>query len=94
MAEEFVGGKPEDHRAVVARINPATHADRRDPPILILHGDADPLVAFGQSELLYDALKAAGAEVTFGVVKGGGHLFVGPEIDRTVDAFFDRHLSR
>ena len=93
MAEDFVGGKPEDRRDLVAKVNPATHADRRDPPILILHGDADPLVAFNQSELLYQALKAVGAEVTFGVVKGGGHLFVGPEIDRAVDAFFDQHLK-
>jgi len=93
MAEDFVGGKLEDHRDVVAKINPATHADPTDPPILILQGDADPLVAFKQSELLYDALKAAGVEVTFGVVKGGAHVFVGPEVNRIVDDFFDRHLK-
>ena len=93
MAEDFVGGKLEDRRELVAKVNPATHADRTDPPMLILQGDADPLIAFKQSELLYDALKAAGAEVTLGVVKGGSHLFVGPEIDRTVDAFFDKHLK-
>ena len=94
MAEDFVGGKLEERRELVAKVNPATHADRSDPPMLILHGDADPLVAIIQSELLYQVLKAAGVEVTFGVAKGGSHLFVGPEIDRTVDAFFDQHLKR
>jgi acetyl esterase/lipase len=93
MVEDFVGVNPEERRGLVAKVNPATHADRDDPPMLILHGDADPLVAFKQSEILYQALMAAGAEVTFGVAKGGGHLFVGPEIDRTVDAFFDKHLK-
>jgi acetyl esterase/lipase len=93
MAEDFVGGKLEDQREVVAKVNPATHVDAADPPMLILHGDADPLVAFEQSELLYQALKAAGVEVTLGVAKGGGHLFVGPEIDRAMDAFFDKHLK-
>ncbi len=94
MAEDFVGGKLEDRRDVVAKVNPATHADPGDPPLLILHGDADPLIALKQSELLYQALKAAGVEVTVGVAKGGGHLFVGAEIDRTVDAFFDQHLLK
>jgi len=93
MAEDFVGGKLEDRRDVVAKVNPATHVDPGDPPLLILHGDADPLIALKQSELLYQALKDAGVEVTLGVAKGGSHLFVGPEIDRTVDAFFDRHLK-
>jgi acetyl esterase/lipase len=93
MGEDFVGGKLEERRELVAKVNPATHADAGDPPILILHGDADPLVALKQSELLYQALKTAGVEVTFGVAKGGSHLFIGPEIDRTVDAFFDRHLK-
>jgi acetyl esterase/lipase len=94
MVEDFVGGKLEERRDLVAKVNPATHADPGDPPILILHGDADPLIAFKQSELLYQALMAAGVEVTLGVAKGGSHLFVGSEIDRTVDAFFDLHLKR
>jgi acetyl esterase/lipase len=93
MAEDFLGGKLEERRDLAAKANPATHADAGDPPMLILHGDADPLIAFNQSELLYQALKAAGVEVTLAVAKGGGHLFVGREIDRTVDDFFDQQLK-
>ena len=43
-------------------------------------------------ELLRDALKKAGVEVIFHVVKGAGHGFGGPEIDGRVDDFFDRHF--
>lgn len=42
-------------------------------PMLILHGDADPLVPFSQSVELYDAMKAAGKEVDFFLIKGAGH---------------------
>jgi acetyl esterase/lipase len=93
MTEDILGGKPETRRELAAKLNPASHVDSADPPMLILHGDADPLIAFKQSELLYQALKAAGVEVTLGVAKGGGHLFVGPEIDQAVDDFFDKHLK-
>lgn len=53
----------------------------------------------GQSKLLYDALHAAGVEVTLHLVQGVGHGFQNAtakqraEIDRLVDAFFDRHLK-
>ena len=92
--ETFLGGKLEDKRALAAQANPITHADRSDPPFLIMHGDADPLVALRQSRLLYEVLKATGSEVIFCVVKGGSHVFAGPDIDRTVDAFFDKHLKK
>ena len=39
------------------------------------HGDADRTVPFNQSELLYAALKKAGADVTFVPMKGAGHGF-------------------
>jgi dipeptidyl aminopeptidase/acylaminoacyl peptidase len=65
--------KLEDRRELTTKVNRATHADPGDPPVLILHGDAEPLIAFKQSELLYQALKAAGAEVMLGVAKGGSH---------------------
>ena len=79
---------------------------RRDaPPFLIMHGDKDKLVKIRQSELLHEALKKAQVDVTFHVVKGGGHGFNGaypgiqwpaepPELARMVDEFFDRHLNR
>ena len=43
--------------------------------------------------MLNDAMKKAEADVTFHIVKGAGHGFGGPLLDRMVDEFFDKHLK-
>lgn len=43
------------------------------PPILLLHGDADPMVPFADMALAADALVAAGFETYAHVMKGTGH---------------------
>jgi len=64
-----------------------------DPPFLIVHGDADPLVPHHQSELLAAALKAAGVPVTFYTVKGGGHgRFNDPRVAELTREFLKQHL--
>jgi len=93
LMEELVGGKLEENRPRAEAVNPIRYVDPTDPPFLIMHGDADPLLPLNQSELLYEALKAKGVEVTFGVIKGGNHVFWGADVDQQVDAFFDNHLK-
>lgn len=51
--------------------------DRMIPPILIFHGNCDPLVNFHQSIELFDAMTAAGKDATFYRMEGSGHG--GPE---------------
>ena len=74
----------------------STYIDKNDPPFLIVHGDADKVVPIGASEKLTEALKKAGVEVNFVVMKGAGHG--GPQfrdeaaMKLYVD-FFDRHLK-
>ncbi|WP_328475757.1 alpha/beta hydrolase [Actinoplanes sp. NBC_00393] len=53
--------------------NPVNYVSRRDPPIMILHGQQDTLVPHAQSILLYNALRAKGSEATFFSVPGAGH---------------------
>ena len=89
----LVGGAIQENKEKVARANPISYVTAGDPPFLIMHGDQDPLVPHHQSELLADALKKAGVEVTFRTVKGAGHGFGGPEINAAVDAFLDKHLK-
>jgi dipeptidyl aminopeptidase/acylaminoacyl peptidase len=65
--------------------------------VLMLHGDAAPLVPLGQSELLLDALKKAGVEAELVVIKGGGHGgpgFATPENQEKIAKFFDKHLKK
>ena len=64
-----------------------------DPPFLIFHGTADPLVPFNQSERLAKALKDAGVECYFVPVEGAGHGgFRSPEVPKRIRQFFDKHL--
>src|ERR1019366_998117 len=57
----------------VARANPITSVTRDCPPFLIVHGDRDPLVPCNQSELLFEALKKAGVDVSFYKIVSADH---------------------
>lgn len=66
-------------------------------PFLILHGDKGHTVPYSQSELLTEALKKAGVEVTVRKVEGAGHggpAFRSSENRKAIEDFFDRHLKR
>jgi acetyl esterase/lipase len=91
---ELVGGPIQENPDKVARANPITYVGARTPPFLILHGDHDPLVPYGQSLLFVDALEAAGVDVTFYTVKGGGHgQFTDPQVAVLTADFLDKQLS-
>jgi len=89
----LVGGPVQENKEACKRANPIMYVGKDDPPFLIFHGDKDMLVPHNQSVLLNDALKKAGVNVKFHTVKGGGHGFRDPEVDRMVLEFFDRHLK-
>lgn len=93
----LIGGPVQENKEKAAKANPLTFVDKADPPVLILHGDADPLVPLGQSELLADALKKAGVACELVVIKGGGHGGAGfnaPANQEKVAKFFDAHLKK
>ncbi len=69
----LIGGAIQDHPVLCSLANPVTYVDPTDPPFLIIHGDADPLVPHCESEVLYSALQAAGVESEFILVPGGQH---------------------
>jgi len=90
---QLVGGPIQERPAEVTRANPATYVTPEAPPFLIVHGDRDPLVPYGQSLLLVDALRAAGVPVTFYTVVGAGHGgFNDPQIPLLVHEFLATHL--
>ena len=53
----FIGGLVQDNLDICALANPITYIDKKDPPFLIIHGNADPLVPYCQSVFLYKSLK-------------------------------------
>jgi acetyl esterase/lipase len=81
--------------------SPVTWADAGDPPLLVVHGEEDPIVPVEQARLLHEAVQAAGGDSTLVVVRNAGHAFesvggtpslTGSALVGVVREFLDRHL--
>lgn len=93
---KLLGGPVLDRPAQAKRANPITYVGPGDPPFLIIHGSADPVVPPQQSTLLHAALQAAGLPSTHRTIadaKHGGPEFSTPAVADEVDAFFRRSLG-
>ena len=89
----LIGGAILENKDKAAKANPIAYVTRDDPPFLVVHGDADNLVPYNQSELLEVALKKANVPVTFHTVRGGGHGgFTDGRIGPMVTKFIADHL--
>ena len=93
----FLGGPVAENAERARLANPITYVDGDDPPFLIIHGDADPIVPYQQSVMLRDALTAAGVEVTFWRVEGGDHgqtpIFTSQELLDDIATWLDGALG-
>ena len=59
-AKKFVPVTDEERRLKIGReISPITHVSSDDPPMLIIHGDADSVVPIQQATIFIDKLKEA-----------------------------------
>jgi acetyl esterase/lipase len=91
---QLIGGPIQENPDKAARANPIRYVSAGDPPFLICHGDADPLVPHHQSQLLAAALENAGVPVTFYTVVGGGHgRFQDPKVPELTRGFLATHLQ-
>jgi acetyl esterase/lipase len=92
----YIGAPLDTVPEQVERANPAAYVTPDDPPFFVVHGTADCLVPFHQSQLLVDALTGQGVNVTFVPVPGRGHN-MNPYNDLTIraqiNAFLDQHLK-
>jgi dipeptidyl aminopeptidase/acylaminoacyl peptidase len=93
-------GEPPAPPAIDARArdrSPTWWADRITTPLLVLHGEDDPVVPVGQSRVLVERMRAAGGSVELVVYPGEGHGF--RQRDHQVDeyqrigAFLGRHVA-
>lgn len=92
---QLIGGAILENKDKAAKANPIAYITRDDAPFLIVHGDADKLVPYNQSELLEAALKKANVPVTFYTVKGGGHGgFDDSQIRRLITQFLAKYLKK
>lgn len=91
-------------KAQLAAASAIVHADAKDPPLLLLHGENDKTVPVAQSRAMAARVQAVGGQVDLEVVPGVGHSWIGANdaetraaslhaLDRTL-RFFDQHLQR
>jgi len=82
----LLGGQPTDKPELAELASPVTHVDATDPPLWLIHGDADPQMPFEQSEELTEAYRRLSLPVQFDVVPGGQHggkeFFTADRLDR------------
>ena len=62
-----------NRRDISRLVSPLSHISANTPPILTIHGDADPLVPYSQATRLQTALEGVGVPNTLHTVPGGGH---------------------
>lgn len=62
--------------------SPLSYCDRIDVPLLVIHGDTDPVVPLSSTIELVDRMNAAGGRVELIVMEGEGHGFRDPANQR------------
>lgn len=82
----------------LAAANVANYINERVCPILIMHGEKDPLVSYNQSENFYNALNdyGLGDQTDYVFLKNGGHgtrEFFQSQSKEIILDFFDKYLK-
>jgi acetyl esterase/lipase len=94
--QKLFGGTPDQKQPVARLASPVFHVDRRDPPLMLLHGDQDAQMPINQLHELDGAYAAAGLRADTLVLHGVGHdagpFFQGAPVDRVV-SFLKRALA-
>lgn len=83
---------PNEH---AAGISPLLLADPQDPPVLLIHGDADELVNISHSINMFAELQRQGVKSDFITLPGAAHGFRGADAQRAAQArvdWFNQHL--
>lgn len=92
---QLLGGLPQDRPEAATAASPMSYITADDAPFLLYHGAADRTVPYQQSELLRDALEAAGVEVQLHIFPTAVHAddqFRVPVVAEQMLEFFDRHV--
>ncbi|GAC1480233.1 MAG: hypothetical protein NVS1B4_25290 [Gemmatimonadaceae bacterium] len=66
-------GSAVDRAAIARRVSPLTYVRRDLPPIITIHGDADPTVPYTHATRLQQALNGAGVANQLVTIPGGKH---------------------
>lgn len=69
----LLGGQPQQQPALARLASPVAHVDAQDPPLWLIHGDADPQMPPEQSDELKKAYRDQSLKVSLDVVRGSKH---------------------
>lgn len=72
----LLGSEPAAVPGIARQASPVSHVTPAAPPFLLLHGAADRLVPWQQSQRLHQALAAAGCTAELTVYDGAGHMWL------------------
>jgi len=88
-------GSMVDRDAIARRVSPLTYVRPGLPPIITIHGDADPTVPYAHTVRLHDALTKAGVTNELVTIPGGRHGGFGAGQDArayaAIEAFLLKH---
>ena len=93
-AVAWMGSMP-NRMEIARRVSPLTYVRADLPPILTIHGDADPTVPYTHAQRLHKALTEAGVDNKLLTIPGGKHGNFKPEertrIYETIREFLNKH---
>ena len=88
-------GSLENRSAIARRVSPMTHVRSGLPPILSIHGDADPTVPYQQAVMLHKKLSDVSVSNRLHTVPGGRHGRFNREqtmaVVATIQEFLEEH---
>jgi len=80
-------GSLTNREEIARRVSPLTYVRAGLPPVLTIHGDADPTVPYTQSVRLHKALSDAGVSNELMTVPGGKHGLACCNLEQRVKAY-------
>jgi acetyl esterase/lipase len=97
ISQAFFGHPISQDSDAAAAASPMTYVKAGDPPMLLIHGEADTLVPVAQTLDFAAKLKANGDDVTVKIIPRLNHAGIGefasPDNIALVQGFFDRALK-
>jgi dipeptidyl aminopeptidase/acylaminoacyl peptidase len=97
MREYAVTWLPPDHPnrlELATRLSPLTYVRKDVPPILTIHGDADPTVPYEHGVRITKALRDAGADAEMVSIPEGRHGFPREQLDKIYPAYIWPFLTK
>jgi dipeptidyl aminopeptidase/acylaminoacyl peptidase len=94
-----MGGSPFDFPERYLSQSAFFHLDKVETPVLILHGEKDLTILFGEGEMMFYALRQLGKEATFVAYTEGDHSLSRHsradtlDMNRRILDWFDKHLK-